>query len=454
MKNAMVLVKRIRSEGLAHYSYLIGDRDQAVIIDPRRDVDRYIEVAFQNGMNITHVLETHRNEDYVIGSLELEARTGAQIWHAEDQLDYGYGELAKEGQKWSIGRLKLEALDTPGHTLGSKSYLLYDPQGNPWMVFCGDVIFSGDVGRIDFYGEERLGEMASKLYDSIFNKLLPLGDGIILCPAHGEGSACGESIAEREWTTIGFERERNPKLQVQNEKEFVDMVAEMREYPPYFAKMEKLNLEGPTLSRDTAHIKFLDPHAFEKVSGDAVILDTRTVPAFASSHIPGSLSIWLEGVPGYAGWFLPYDKPILLVGETTKAVKYLRRMGYDQVEGYLSGGMQSWHVSGRASDSIDTVTVQRLCGILDAGEDPWILDVRSSRELKDEGEIPGAEHIHITQLPGNYDRIPLEENIYIFCGSGLRSMTAASLLKKQGYGSTVVLGGTAGWKSNTCPLER
>ncbi|MFO7991542.1 MAG: MBL fold metallo-hydrolase [Thermoplasmata archaeon] len=452
----MTILKRIESEGLAHYSYLIGDRNQAAVIDPRRDVDRYVQIAAQNGMTITDVFETHRNEDYVIGSLELRERTGAAIWHAEEQLDYGYGKLAVDGQDWKIGRLRLEAVHTPGHTLGSRSYILYDPDGEPWVIFTGDALFAGDVGRIDFYGEDRLEEMAGKLYDSIFNKMLPLGDGVLVCPAHGAGSVCGESIAERTWTTVGIERDRNPKLQVDSEEEFAEKTATMREYPPYFAKMEELNQDGPTLLHETSPVKFMSPPEFAEKAKDAVILDTRKELGFGAAHIPGAVSIWLDGVPNFAGWFLPYDKPIILVdesGDPSTAVTYLERMGYDNIEGCLAGGMLAWHMSGRESSSINTISVHDLCGILNSGKDLWILDVRSDGELEEDGEIEDAHHIHITQLMENLENIPKDEKIYIFCGSGLRSMIAASLLKREGWKDlNVILGGLAGWSSTTCPV--
>ncbi len=447
------MLERIESDGLAHYSYLIGDGDQAVVIDPRRDVEHYIEIAEREGMTITDIFETHRNEDYVIGSYELHTGTGAKIWHTEKELDYGYGKLVKEGQRWRVGRLTLEAVHTPGHTLGSLSYLLYDLDGEPWIIFTGDALFAGDVGRVDFYGKERLREMASKLYDSIFSKILPLGDGVIICPAHGAGSACGESIADREWTTVGIEKERNPKLQVVDRDEFIKKVAFMREYPPYFAKMEEMNLQGTP--SEPLRLRRMNPAEFEEEAKRSIILDTRDELGFGAAHVPDALSIWLNGVPSYAGWFLQYDKPIILVSQdVSRAVTYLKRIGYDNVVGSLSGGMLAWHSSGRMSCSVNTITVQSFCRQLDSGKEAWILDVRGAGELKESGEIEGADHIHITNIPKDKDKIPKDKDIYIFCGSGLRSMIAASLLKREGWSElNVILGGIEGWTSTKCPLE-
>lgn len=448
--------ERIESEGLAHYSYIVGDQGKAAVIDPRRDCSTYIEKGPKRGTNIEYILETHRNEDYIIGSSELAARTEAEVWHADSQWDYEYGNPVENGQSWEIGRLKLEALHTPGHTPGSMSYLLRDHEDKPWIIFTGDVLFAGDVGRVDLLGMDRAEEMAKSLYDSISEKILPLGDEIIVCPAHGAGSVCGSSIAERLWTTIGIERKRNPKLQYGDRDEFVKNIAVELEKPPYFSQMEKLNLKGAPLLHELPVPKPLKPNEFSEEKDDAIVLDTRKELGFGNAHIPNSISIWLDGIPNFAGWFLPYDKPILLVGEMNyleKATRYLIRIGYDNIIGYLSDGMFGWHMAGKKSSSINTITVQKLCTLLDKGESVWILDVRNDEEVEEQ-KIPKAHHIHITQLLDNLDKIPEDKEIYIFCGSGLRSMTAASLLKQKGWEDlTVVSGGTAGWNSVSCPLE-
>jgi hydroxyacylglutathione hydrolase len=452
-----VLFEHIESEGLAHYSYLIGDGNQAAVIDPRRDARIYVERAARAGMRITHVLETHRNEDYVIGSLELADLTDATVLHSgESDLAYGYGEPIMDGEKVTVGRLELKALHTPGHTLGHMSYLLHDPHGEPWVIFTGDALFAGDVGRTDFYGHDRLAEVTGLLYDTLFKKILPLGDEIIVCPAHGAGSACGTAIAERTWTTIGLERKRNPKLQYTDKDTFVANVGEMLEYPPYFSMMEVLNLEGPPLIGSLPAVPALRPYEFAAQATNAQVVDTRMELGFGAAHVPGSLSLPEGRLSSFAGWFLTYNSPILLVTETNDvsgAVRKLIRMGYDNVAGFLAGGMLAWHTAGLASESIGMITVQSLCQRLDQHEEPWILDVRSKEEVE-QNEIPTAHHIHLTQLPEKMDNVLQGQHIYVFCGSGLRSMIAASLLQRAGYDDlTVVLGGLAGWSSVTCPLE-
>ncbi|TDO83312.1 hydroxyacylglutathione hydrolase [Halanaerobium saccharolyticum] len=327
------------------------------------------------------------------------------------------------------------------------------------MVFTGDALFAGDVGRIDFLGEENLEKTGGWLYDSIFNKILPLGDEVILCPAHGAGSVCAAAIAEREWTTIGIERKLNPKLQVENKEEFIELVGEMLEYPPYFKYMEESNLTGLELLAHYEQPASLSAAEFAEAmkDEDSYIIDVRTESSYASAHIPGSISIPLQNLPSFVGWFIPTGAEILLVTEgeyPDEAIRYLYRTGYDNIAGYLSGGIISWHLGGKKSDSVNTVTVDKLCTMLDTEPEDWfILDIRSEDELKTEGEIQNAENIHLTQLPEHYNELPQDKPLYIFCGSGLRSMTAASLLQKEGFiNQRVVLGGLVAWNSTSCPL--
>jgi hydroxyacylglutathione hydrolase len=416
-----------------------------------------VDRATRQGYRITYILETHRNEDYVIGSLDLAARTGAEVWHADGQLDYQYGRPVEDGCQWQAGRLKLVAIHTPGHTPGSMSYVLHEPSGSPWIAFTGDALFAGDVGRVDLVGMERAEEMAGDLYESLFEKLLPLGDEVILCPAHGAGSVCGTSIAERSWTTIGLERRLNPKLELRDRDQFVANVAVELERPPYFARMEAWNIEGPPPLEMVPNPPPLAEVDFWERAKEGFVLDTRSELGFSAAHVPDALSIWQGGLASFAGWFVPYEEPVLLVTEEEdpdETVRTLVRLGYDRLAGCLAGGLLSWHTAGKESRAIETVTVQELCRRLDEGRDTWILDVRSEGELDEEGRIEGAHHIHITQLPYRLSEVPKTQHVDIFCGSGLRSMTAASLLKREGWADVaVVLGGVAGWNSVSCAIE-
>ncbi len=453
-----MLFKRIESPGLAHYSYLIGDRNEAAVIDPRRDCDIYIDEITSQGYDLKYILETHRNEDYVIGSVELAGQTGAEIWHAESHMPYGYGNPVEDHQIWNIGRLQIEALHTPGHTAGHMSYLLHDSGGSPWILFTGDALFSGDVGRVDLLGPARIREMAGLLYDSIFKMILPLGDQLLVCPAHGAGSVCGESIADRVWTTVGIERLYNPKLKYTDRDSFIAANGRDLEKPHYFPEMERLNLSGPPLLRTLPVPEPLNPKDFAERSRSALIIDTRMELAYGAAHIPGSISIWQDGLPSFAGWFIPYGVPLFLVtesGDPTSEVRALVRLGYDRIAGHLAGGMLAWHMAGLESGRNGMIPVQAFCGELDAGDGKWILDVRGQDELEKEGRIPQAHHIHITQLPRMWGEVPKDRPVYVFCGSGLRSTIGASLMQREGWNDVrVILGGMAGWKSDRCPIIR
>jgi hydroxyacylglutathione hydrolase len=272
----------IKSEGLAHLSYFIGSEDEALVIDPRRDCQVYIDLARRKGMKIKYIFETHRNEDYIIGYLELKCLTDAKTYHGIG-VDFKYGNYLDDGQEFSFGSMKLTALHTPGHTDESMSYILVDLDTGqePIVVFTGDALFIGDVGRTDLYGPKEAPRMASNLYDSIFNKILPLGDEIILCPAHGAGSVCGGTIAKREHSTLGLERIQNPVLQKTEKEEFVKFkVEEKLEFPPYFEKMEQNNLQGPPLLQDFPVPELLSPEEFkaEMEKGAVVLIHACLIP--------------------------------------------------------------------------------------------------------------------------------------------------------------------------------
>ena len=341
-----MIFERIKSEGIAHDSYLIGFGSDAAVIDPRRDCQIYIDLAQQRGLKIKYILETYRNEDYVIGSVELNDFTRAEIYHGPS-LPWKYGNTLRDGQEFQIGNLKLTAIHTPGHTDESMSYAVADLSSGEVvvMVFTGDALFVGDVGRTDLYGAEEALRLASNLYDSIFKKLLPLGDGVILCPAHGAGSVCGLNIGGRDESTLGIERTQNPILQ-KNRDDFIKYkVAEQAEKPHYFRQMEKYNLEGPPLLGCISLPTPLTPTEFrDEMERGAVVLDTSKPAAFGGAHIKGAYSIWFEGLPVFAGWVLSYDRPILLVLEDRchleRAVRYLIRAGYDRIIGYLKDGTE------------------------------------------------------------------------------------------------------------------
>lgn len=449
-----MIFERIKSEGLAHLSYFVGSGNEAIVIDPRRDCQIYFDIARREGMKIKYIFETHRNEDYVIGSLELKELTDAEIYHGKG-VDFKYGIFVSDEQEFNFGSMKLTALHTPGHTDESMSYALTYPESGkaPLMVFTGDALFVGDVGRTDLYGPEEIPRMAANLYESIFSKILPLGDGVILCPAHGAGSLCGGAISKREYSTLGLERIQNPALQRTDKEEFIKFKLEEKlEFPPYFKKMEQYNLQGPPLLKGLPVPELLFPKEFVKeMEKGAMVVDTRMPHSFGGAHIKGSYGIWLKGLPYYAGWVLPYDKPILLVLEEKDqletAVSYLVRIGYDSIAGFLNGGISSWYMKALPVESLNLISVQSLKDKIEKNEEMVILDVRRDEEWE-KGHIEGARHVYVGHLEENLDKVPRNSPIIVYCDSSRRSNIAASILKKNGYDMVYnVLGSMTAWKN-------
>jgi hydroxyacylglutathione hydrolase len=455
-----MIFQRIKSAGISHNSYFIGSGSDAAVIDPRRDSQVYIDLAQQHGLKIKHILETHRNEDYVIGSTELNSSTGAPIHHGPG-LDWKYGSTLKDGQVFQLGRLRLKAIHTPGHTDESMSYALTDLASGEAvvMVFTGDALFVGDVGRTDLYGLQEGRRLAASLYDSIFNKLLPLGDGVILCPAHGGGSVCGINIANRDESTLGTEKVQNPLLQMGREAFIEYKVAEHPERPHYFRQMEKYNLQGPPLLGCMPLPSPLTPAEFrEEMEKGAVVVDTSEPAAFGGAHIKGAYSIWLEGLPVFGGWVLPYDKPVLLVLEDEahleKAVRYLIRAGYDRFEGYLKGGTEGWYNAGFPVESLPLLSVHHLKDKLDRGEELVVLDTRGQDEWE-KGHIRGAQHIYVGNLEERLAEVPRDKPVAVICNVGHRAGLGASILLRAGLSPVYnVLGSVRAWVAAGYPVTK
>ncbi len=451
-----MLFKRYLAKGLASYSYMVGDGNQAVVIDPRRDIGVYLHDAEEAGFNICLVLETHRNEDYLTGSCELEAATGAVVYHADSQLNYQYGQPVQDGDVWQLGRLKLTALSTPGHTPGSMSYLLRDPDQHPWMVFTGDTLFSGDAGRVDLVDPARSQEMAGLLFDSLKTRILPLGDGVIVCPGHGMGSACGSAISDRTWTTIGLEKKWNPKLQFDSRETFITHHAKLLKRPPYFRKMEVGNIEGPSLLGQLKNLKALTPGKVKQLLPEVQILDVRQVTHFAGGHLPGSLYIWSERLAKFAGWFLDPERPIVIIDDERHAQgvqRQLLRIGFDHIVGYLKGGLQSWGKTGLPVAMVEVVSSHQFCQLIRQKMSTFILDIRDPKELS-ESWRSRVKNIPLTMLLEQLNELSKDQKIYIVCNSGVRSMIAASLLLQQGFEKLAVpIGGEAGLQSVDCQFD-
>jgi hydroxyacylglutathione hydrolase len=433
-----MFLKKVKSDGIAHLSYIIGSGDSAAVIDPRRDIDIYLEIAEVDAVNITHIFETHRNEDYVIGSLPLSERTGASIYHGK-ALDFRYGNPVSQDDEFEVGDLQLRVLETPGHTYESISIALFDPSFGDRAVgaFTGDAQFIGDVGRTDFF-PDRAEEVAGLLYESIFEKILPLGDQAILYPAHGAGSVCGSGMASREFSTLGYERLFNPVLQKTERNAFVQhKTNEEHHQPPYFKMMEKCNQNGAPLRDLPRPLPALAPEVFhKKKEGGMQVVDTRSPEAIAGTLIPGSIAIPLNMIPAFAGWLLSYDQAIGLVThsvtEVEPALRHLYRLGFDDIEGYLVGGMHEWETSGRRYQNIPAMHAGVLARKIENRDDFTLLDVRSKQEYS-QGHLPNARNIYVGHLPDHIHELDRDKKVVTFCGSGRRAIIAASLLKAAGF---------------------
>ncbi|SHF06075.1 hydroxyacylglutathione hydrolase [Modicisalibacter ilicicola DSM 19980] len=453
-----MILEKIKSEGIAHLSYMVVDGNEAAVIDPRRDIEVYLDIARREGANITHVFETHRNEDYVVGSKALAQATGARVFHGQGG-EVDHAEPVQEGQTFELGSARLSILETPGHTFDSISIVLADTafSDEPVAVFTGDALFIGDVGRTDFYPDRRE-ETAAKLYDSIFDKLLPLGDGVQLYPAHGAGSVCGSGMADREFSTLGYERRYNPMLQ-HGRDEFIKLKRDEHHYqPPYFRKMEELNSAAPE-RHALPHPKALAPGQFAKRCQDGLkVLDLRTPEAFCGAHIPGSLSMPADVAPAYIGWMVSYDDELGLVidepGDIDESLRALYRLGYDKVSAYLTPGMTAWEASGADYAVIPTISAARLLQRYERSEDFVLLDVRAIDEYE-AGHLENATHIYLGHLPERLDELPRDKPIVTFCGSGKRAAVAASLLSQHGFENVEnCLGSMSACKNLGCRIVR
>ncbi len=446
-----MLFERVVSEGLAHHSYIIGDGGKAAVIDPRRDCDIYCEIAARNSCTITHIFETHRNEDYCIGSLPLAQRCGAGIFHGA-AMDFAYGNAVHEGDMFTFGSLSLQVLETPGHTEESISLVVRDRISGeaPYLLFCGDTLFAGDIARTDFFGNARKEEMAEKIYDSITQKILPLGDGVILCPAHGAGSVCGGEIADHPFTTTGYEKTTNPFIRGGKDAFVAARKTESPYQPPYFRTMERLNRDGAP-SKLLPLLRPLTVPELDHLKKDGCqILDIRAPSGFAGGHIPGSFSLWRGGISSYAGWFLNYDDPIVIIDDYNQnleqVTRQLFRMGYDNITGFLDGGIGAWYKSAREIGSTGVCSVHELSEQL-AGSTPFLLDVRDIRKRRASGFIRNSHHIYVGELPDNLREIPANGPVFVYCDAGYKGSLAASILARNHYHRvTNVLGGMTAWE--------
>jgi glyoxylase-like metal-dependent hydrolase (beta-lactamase superfamily II) len=453
---------------LAHASYFIGDQatGTAAVVDPQRDTDQYIAFAAEHKLKIKHVFLTHLHADFVAGHLELRDRAGATIYlGAAAKAEYAFTPLG-DGSRVEFGRVRLQALETPGHTPESISIVLYDlnvSETKPSAVLTGDTLFIGDVGRPDL--RAALGwsakELAGMLFDSLHTKLLGLPDESLVYPAHGAGSLCGRAISKETVSTLGEQRKSNYALQPMSKEAFIEVVtADQPEAPAYFNYDAVLNSEErPTL--DQALEREMNPLTLDILldmqSGGAQILDTRDAVEFAAAHLKGSINIGLGGQ--YATWVgtvLDRVHPIVIIadpGRENEAAVRLGRIGFDHVAGYLQDGMQSLQSRPELTAKTERVSAPFAAELLSSESAPLAVDVRTPRE-RDQKFIAGSLGIPLNHLLESIGMLPKDRELLVYCAGGYRSSIAASLLQRHGFENvSEIAGGLAGWEAAKLPVE-
>lgn len=437
-----MFVKQLYTSCLSEAAYYIESNGEAAIIDPLRDVEEYITLAQSRNATIKYIFETHLHADFISGHIDLSKSTGAPIIYGPEINTQYPIIVAKDGESFALGNVNIIALHTPGHTMESTCYLLQNEQGKDYALFTGDTLFVGDVGRPDLVEENKTKEeMAGLLFESIRSKVLPLADDVIIYPAHGAGSSCGKNIGKESFSTLGEQKNTNYALQQTEKGAFVQAVTEgLTEPPAYFPVNAQINKDGYDSIDDLLKtgLQQLSVQQFKQhINSGALVLDTRQKIAFVNGFVPGSIFIGLEGkFAEWAGKLLPFDKDIVMIceaGKEKESVIRLSRVGFSAFKGYLQGGYESWLAAGEPTDLIIEVEADELAMDIPFDDNLVVVDVRSEVEYA-EGHIKNAVNIPLNNLidPGSMAPIEDSDNLYIHCGSGYRSLIAASLLKRQG----------------------
>lgn len=438
-----MFIKQLYTGCLSEAAYYIESEGEVAIIDPLRDTEEYIALAKERNAGIKYIFETHFHADFVSGHLDLSNQTGAPIIYGPNAKTNFKSYTSKDGEIFKLGKISFEVVHTPGHTIESTCYLLRDENDKPHALFTGDTLFVGDVGRPDLSsGDMSSEELAAIMYDTIQHKILPLADDIIVYPAHGAGSSCGKNLGPNTFSTIAEEKQNNYALQPQTKEAFIKAVTEgLSEAPKYFAVNAEINMKGYD-SLDAVKAKGLTPLPiadFKKLmqQDDMVILDTRHADVFTQGFVPGSIFIGLEGrFAEWAGSLLPFDKPMILVTEAgmeEDTVVRLARVGFDKMQGYLQGGFEAWQAAGEKIDMIINIEADELAMDIPHDDHLVVVDVRRETEFAD-GHVKGAQNIPLNEMTDVATIANFEDNqnLYIHCAGGYRSVIASSLIKRHG----------------------
>lgn len=458
-------ITRFEVPGLAQYSYVVSSSGKAAVIDPIRDIDRYLQFAAANDVTISHVLETHIHADFASGAAALAARTDAELTISghDNGQHYRYAMPHRpflNGESILIGSARLEALHTPGHTPEHLSFVLYDVERDaayPVAIFSGDFLFVGSMGRPDLLGEEAKQGLARDLFCSAHERIAHLPDSLEVYPGHGAGSLCGSGMSERAESTLGYERAVNPLFKLAQSDFVAEVLATVPAMPDYYPRMKALNSAGASALPASHGSTALPPDEVARLAAgsDVVLVDLRRPEAFGGAHIPDSINIGAgQNLSLWAGWLLDSTKHIVLIsdkGDDEESRLALMRVGLDNIQGYLGKGFAAWVEAGRElarTPQLSTGEVQARAGKVD------VLDVRSESEWRS-GHIEGAQHLILGDLLKNLTAVPADKAVITVCGSGYRSSIAASILARHGYTSISSMdGGMGAWNRRKLPVVR
>ncbi|HXZ30648.1 MAG TPA: rhodanese-like domain-containing protein [Terriglobales bacterium] len=446
---------------LAHASYLLASKGEAVVVDPQRDVDLYLKAAKERGVQIRHIFETHLHADFVSGHRELADRTGATIYiGARAGATFPHIDM-HDGFELRVGNILIRTLETPGHTPESVCLVITDLEKSPdpWAVLTGDTLFIGDVGRPDLSKTCTPVTLAGMLYDSLHNKLLKLPDNVLVYPAHGAGSLCGRNMRAERSSTIGTERLTNYALQIPTREDFIrQLTSNLPTRPDYFLQDAEINRSGAAALADLPPLQPLSSAELSALLHDDVIaLDVRSGEEFASAHVPGSINIALSGqFASWAGTLLGLSSHPVLIADSPEQLEEARmrlaRVGVEELRGYLQGGTTAWKNAGLPLAEVPQITVQALEERLHSRQ-TGVLDVRREPEWQ-AGHLEGADWWPLDNFKVSPPEINRSAPLAVHCKSGYRSMTACSLLQRAGFNNvTNVVGGFDAWLAAKLPVE-
>ena len=457
-------LKQFVDEDLGNSSYLIGSEATglAAVIDPQRDVDRYLQVADGLGLHLTYALDTHLHNDFLSGARELLAQKNIIVGaSAEAQLEFEHQPL-QSGATLSLGDVTIGVLATPGHTPEHISFMATPiGQPSPTAIFTGGALIVGGAARTDLLGPDHTEYLSRQLYHTLHDELLKLPDDVLVYPTHGAGSFCSAPVSSDRSTTIGRERRWNALLQAASEEEFVQQaLRNLPDYPTYFRYMRAINQRGPKVLMNLPVLSALSPEMVQQqMAQDAAVIDIRSAHEYMAEHILGSYGIPL-GAPlsTWAGWVVPFGTPIILVAddpiEREAAVRQLIRIGYDDLRGYLAGGIAAWIAAGLPTQQVPIVPAEELRLQLERGIAPTILDVRHDDEWR-AGHLPRAIHFDAGKLPVSQPSVSKNKRVIVHCGHEDRSTVGLSLLERWGYQDLVLLdGGYSHWQAAAYPIAK